>query len=104
MDTRREICNSSSPEHTEFRFEVTGKKIGWLKPCNVSNNFAFCDFDKALDLFNSQKEATIWMVKVRNYELCKYARSCGRRSYDYYVDEPRKMMMRKGSKYRTSRY
>ena len=98
MDTRREICNSDSPEHTEFRFEVTGKKLTkWW------NNFAFCDFDKALDLFNSQKDATIWMVKVSKYEICKYALSHGRRKYDYYVDEPRKMMMRKGAKYRTSR-
>jgi hypothetical protein len=94
---RNEYCSINSSEHTEYRFEVTGKKITWLR-YSGPRNFAFFDFEKALKLFNSFPEATIWMIKVKEYERT-YSEYSKKWYCKYYVDGARKMMMRKGLKY-----
>ncbi len=98
-NSRTEYCSADSSDHTDYRFEVTGKKMNWLYFPFKNRNFAFHDFEKALRLFNSYPEATIWMIKVKEYKkfysskkwFCKYS-----------VDGARKMMMRKGLKYNKS--
>jgi len=94
---RHDYCDDIPTERTEFRFEVTGRKVAWLR-YNGRRNFAFFDFEKALRLFNSFSEATIWMIKVKEYKR-HYSEYSKTWYCQYYVDGSRKMMMRKGLKY-----
>lgn len=94
---RSESCSPNTSEHTEYRFEVTGKKLTSF--CySGPRNFSFFDFEKALQVFNSTPEATIWMIKVKEYKRY-YSEYSKKWYYNYFVDGSRMMMMRKGLKY-----
>jgi hypothetical protein len=89
------IFKINESDKTEYRFQVTGKTATGKKLDDffTLTNFSSIDYQKALDLFNSLTEGTLWMVSVKKYE----PRSDGR--CWYYTNGQRNIMMRKGSKY-----